>query len=136
MAMFGKREGGTGAVGDKVETIIGQETTIQGSIHSSGVLRIDGKVEGDIHHRGDLIIGETGEVTAKVIEARHVSIAGTVRSSVVTEGKLELVPSGRLYGDIKVAGLIIGEGAIFRGNSEMKSPDEKVQTVAASGRQR
>lgn len=123
--MFGKKDGRDGIAMEKIDTIIGKETEFKGVLNSSGVLRIDGKVEGEIHHKGDLIVGETGTVVATVIHARHISIAGQVKGNVEAEGKLELVTTGRLYGDIKVAGLIIGEGAVFRGNSEMKTGEEK-----------
>ena len=122
--MFGKRDGRDINM-EKIDTIVGKDTEFKGVLNASGVLRIDGKVEGEIHHRGDLIVGETGVVVASIIRARHISIAGQVKGNIEAEGKLELVASGRLYGDIKVAGLIIGEGAIFRGNSEMKVGDEK-----------
>ncbi len=122
--MLGKKDGRDISL-EKIDTIVGKETEFKGVLNSSGVLRIDGKVEGEIHHRGDLVVGETGVIVATIIQARHISIAGQVKGNVEAEGKLELVTTGRLYGDIKVAGLIIGEGAVFRGNSEMKTGDEK-----------
>ncbi|MHB8756612.1 MAG: bactofilin family protein [Bacillota bacterium] len=122
--MLGKKDGRDLNL-EKIDTIVGKDTEFKGVLNSAGVLRIDGKVEGEIHHRGDLVIGETGVIVATIIQARHISIAGQVKGNVEADGKLELVTSGRLYGDIKVAGLIIGEGAVFRGNSEMKTGDEK-----------
>ncbi len=107
---------------DKVDTIIGKGTEFKGTISSAGVVRIDGRVEGEILHRGDLIVGETGTVVAN-IKARHVTVAGEVRGNVEAEGKLEIVPTGRLFGDVKVAGLVIADGAVFRGASEMRAPE-------------
>lgn len=104
---------------DKIDTIVGKDTEFKGTITSTGVIRIDGRVDGEIHHKGDLIVGEGGVVAAH-IKARNVTIAGEVKGNVEAEGKLELVPAGKLYGDIKVESLIIGNGAIFRGLSEMK----------------
>jgi len=109
---------------DKIDTIIGKETEIKGTINSSGAIRIDGRVEGEIHHRGDLVVGEGGVVWAH-IKARNVTIAGEVKGNVEAEGRLEIVATGRLFGDIKVENLVIGDGAIFRGMSEMKTPDDK-----------
>lgn len=130
--MFKKVAGG-GPSYEKVDTIIGKGTEFKGTLSSSGVLRIDGRFEGEILHRGDLVIGETGLVTAN-IKARHVTIAGEVRGNVEAEGKLELVTSGRLFGDIKVAALVIGDGAVFRGASEMRQPEKQPQPAPAPRR--
>lgn len=128
--MLTKRDrGGAPAIEtDRIDTIIGKDTEFKGIINSSGVIRIDGRVEGEIHHKGDLVVGEGGVVAAHV-KARNITIAGEVKGNVEAEGKLELIPSGKLYGDIKVESLIIGNGAVFRGLSEMKG-DAKSETAA------
>lgn len=130
--MFKKGTGGGPSL-DKVDTIIGKGTEFKGTLSSSGVIRVDGRFEGEILHRGDLVVGETGFVTAN-IKARHVTIAGEVRGNVEAEGKLELITSGRLFGDIKVAALVIGDGAVFRGSSEMRQPEKVAAPTPAPRR--
>ncbi len=110
-------------VDGKVDTIIGKETEFKGTLTSNGLIRIDGKVEGEIIHKGDVAIGEAGNITAN-IKARNVTVAGTVSGNVEATGKLELLPSAKVYGDIAVGSLVIGEGAVFKGTSEMRSPDK------------
>ena len=105
---------------DKVDTIIGKDAVIKGKLVSSGVVRVDGTVEGEIEHNGDLVVGKSGTVAADKIKARHITVAGELRGTVEAEGKLEIVPGGRLYGDIEVAGLIVADGTIFQGTSRMK----------------
>lgn len=104
---------------DRVDTIIGKNTHIKGTITSTGVLRVDGKIEGQLVHRGDLIVGESGTIEA-TISVRHITIAGRVRGNVEAEGKIEIVSTGQLTGDVKSSGLIIADGAVFVGKSEMK----------------
>jgi len=104
---------------DRVNTLIGKETEFKGTIKSSGVLRIDGRLEGEVAHRGDLVVGETGSVTAN-IRARHVTVAGEIKGNVDAEGRLEILATGRLYGDIRVGHLVIADGAVFQGTSQMK----------------
>lgn len=108
---------------ERVETVIGRGTHFNGSLTAVGTLRIDGKVEGQIVHRGDVVIGETGVVEAS-IQARNVTIAGEVRGGIEAEGKLELVATGKLSGDIKAGALIISEGALFQGSSAMSRAGE------------
>jgi cytoskeletal protein CcmA (bactofilin family) len=107
----------------KLDTIVGRETEFKGVLTSSGIIRIDGRVEGEVIHKGDIAIGETGTVNAS-IKARNVTIAGTVTGNVDAAGRLELLPTARLFGDITVSALVISEGAVFRGGSEMKAQDK------------
>ncbi|HSW11152.1 MAG TPA: polymer-forming cytoskeletal protein [Bacillota bacterium] len=107
---------------DRVETVIGRGATVNGSLNGTGTLRVDGKVEGQVMHRGDVVVGETGLIEA-TIQARNITVAGEIRGSVEAEGKLELIATGKLTGDVKVAALIINEGAFFHGSCAMRSAE-------------
>lgn len=115
--MFGRKK--SEELSDQVETLIGHTTLIKGSISSSGALRIDGQVEGEVSTTADLIIGEAGKIKAAV-SAKNAVVAGAVTGNMEVDDKLELLPSARVVGDLKVGSLIIGEGAIFKGNCEMR----------------
>lgn len=133
--MFGSKKIRTSAIGE-IETIIGKDTQLKGSVKAQGTIRIDGEFEGDIDSEQDIIIGESGRVTAK-INARNVLISGILQGNVNAAGRLELMSSGKLYGDIKANALIIGEGAVFKGVSDMidtsgNKSTEKYQDGAAS----
>ena len=119
--MFGRKK--SEAFSDQVETLIGHTTTLKGSLTSSGALRIDGQFEGDIATTADLIIGEAGQVKA-TISAKNAMVAGVVTGNMDVNDKLELLPSAKVVGDLKVGTLIIGEGAVFKGNCEMRQPAE------------
>ena len=119
--MFGRKK--SEAFSEQVETLIGHTTTLKGSQTSSGALRIDGQFEGDIATTADLIIGEAGQVKA-TISAKNAMVAGIVTGNMDVNDKLELLPSAKVVGDLKVGTLIIGEGAVFKGNCEMRQPAE------------
>jgi len=121
--LFTARKDGAAQSDGRVDTIIGRETQFKGTLTSSGIIRVDGKIDGEIAHKGDVAIGETGEVTANV-KANNVTVAGTVNGNIEATGKLELLPTARVIGDINVAALVIGEGAVFKGSSEMKVPEK------------
>jgi cytoskeletal protein CcmA (bactofilin family) len=127
--MFGKKEVFT--TSEKVDTIIGRDTKFKGSLQASGTLRIDGYLEGDIVTQGDIFVGEGGVVKATV-KARNCTIAGEVHGDICTEQKLEIAPSGKIYGNIQTANLVIGEGAIFRGACEMRRGGSSTAEAAAS----
>ncbi|MEW6243809.1 MAG: polymer-forming cytoskeletal protein [Bacillota bacterium] len=124
--MFGRKEGKAVANPEKVETIVGKDAELRGTIISSSGVRIDGKVNGEIESSGDLVIGQGATVEASV-KARHVTVAGTLRGNVTAEGKLEITQTGKLFGDVKVGALVVIEGATFQGTSSMvrESPAEK-----------
>lgn len=126
--MFGKRnEPAPPAVNtDKVDTFIGKGTEFKGTLNATGVLRIDGKVEGEVNTTGDVVIGETGRVEAD-IKTRHVTTAGEVRGNISAEGKLEIISTGKIYGDIKVMHLVINDGAVFEGKCEMLKKSDEIK---------
>ncbi|HHV62985.1 MAG TPA: polymer-forming cytoskeletal protein [Firmicutes bacterium] len=105
-----------------IDTLVGKDTEFEGKLTASGTVRVDGRFRGEIDTTGDLIVGEGGMVAAGV-RAKNVVIAGHVEGNVEADGRLEIVPSGRLYGDVKVATLVIEDGAIFKGACEMTRLD-------------
>jgi len=107
---------------DKVSTFIGQGTEIKGDIKAKGGIRIDGRVNGQIDHEGDLVIGEEGVVEA-TIKTRNVTIAGEAHGNIEASGRVEIVSTGRLFGDITVNALVIHEGAVFDGNCQMRQAE-------------
>ena len=115
--MFSKKEKETVNIG-KVDTIIGKETNFQGNIKAHGTLRVDGKVEGEIDCQGDVVIGESGIVTAE-LKAKNLLVAGFIKGNVNVSGKLEIASSGKLEGDISTGSLIIDDGALFQGTCKM-----------------
>lgn len=124
--MFGKKAEPVNF--DKMDTIIGKETVFQGVISATGAIRIDGEFKGEIKVKGDLVIGESGKVEAAV-EARNVLIAGYLKGNILASGKVDLSPTAKLVGDIKVKNLIIEEGAFFKGNCLMENVKEETEKV-------
>ncbi|HHW01380.1 MAG TPA: polymer-forming cytoskeletal protein [Thermoanaerobacterales bacterium] len=118
--MFGKKTEGASLSMDKVDTILGSGTEFNGKIKAAGILRIEGKVEGEIESTGDVIITENGVVNAD-IKARHAVIAGTYSGNVWLEGKIEIRSTGKVIGDIKVASIVIEDGGLLEGKCEMQN---------------
>ncbi len=111
---------------EKMDTLIGKGTLCEGFINATGTVRIDGEFKGEIKTKGDLIIGEDGKAEAAV-NSRNVYIGGSLRGNIKAEGKVELMVTGKLNGDIIVGDLFIEEGAIFNGNCKMQNNNCKMQ---------
>lgn len=103
--------------GAKIETVIGPNCHVQGTIQSDGGIRIDGIFQGDIDTTGNVIIGESAKVIAE-IKANNVSVAGAVKGN-VTGNKVEVLETGRVWGDLTVNSLLLNEGAYLRGQTMM-----------------
>lgn len=104
----------------KIDTIIGPSSKLEGKINATGTIRIDGSYTGDIYTEGDVIIGETGFIDGNIFSI-NVSITGKVNGNVNCRGLLEILPSGRLIGDVEVKNISISDGAIFKGKCSMIS---------------
>jgi cytoskeletal protein CcmA (bactofilin family) len=115
-----------------MDTIVGKDTEIKGTVIASSGLRIDGKMEGEIHNKGDVVVGKGARVRAS-IKARHLTLAGDVEGNIDLSGKLEIESTGRLKGDIKVAALIIADGGFFDGSSKMAKELEDASHAVARG---
>lgn len=116
--MFGIKKG-SGVVTGDMNTIIGKDTVFKGTVTGKGTIRVDGQFEGELQTTGDLMVGDAAVITANV-KARNAVIGGTIHGNVEIAEKMELLSTAKIYGDIKVGVLIIGEGAVFKGACEMK----------------
>ncbi len=97
---------------------IGSGTFLEGLIETSGSLRVDGRVKGTIKSNDAVTIGSAGEVIGDVY-ARSAIIGGKVEGNVIVQEKLILESTSILNGNLRAGKLIIDEGALFNGKSEM-----------------
>ena len=115
--MFGKERTFVAFEG-KIENVLGPSASYQGHLKSKGNVRIDGYFDGSIETSGNVIVGEGAKVTADII-ANNVQVWGAVKGKIYATGRLEILPAGRVWGEIQVTSLLIDEGGLFRGTSVM-----------------
>ncbi len=110
------------SVGDsEVESLIGEQTTFEGTFACEGSMRVMGTVQGELQSKGTIYIEEKARVTARVTGAQ-VTIAGRVDGQIHCDGRVEIRPTGKVTGEIHAGALIMQEGAFFDGNSKMATP--------------
>lgn len=100
------------------DTVLGATSKLDGKLHSEGNVRLDGEFSGTLEIKGNVLVGETAKINAD-IEARNISIAGAVRGN-VTGNKVQLLRTGRIWGDITANALTTEEGAFIDGKITMK----------------
>lgn len=99
------------------ETILGASAVLEGTLSSSGNVRLDGTFTGTLDINGNVLVGETAQINAD-IEARNISIAGAVRGN-ISGNKVQLLRTGRIWGDISATALTTEEGAFIDGKITM-----------------
>jgi len=108
---------------DRIEAVIGPAASFTGHLKCDGSVRIDGLCEGTIETAGNVIIGEGAKVMADII-AENVSVSGAVKGSITARGRLEILPTGRVWADLTVTSFLIDEGGFFRGGIIMSGEPE------------
>jgi len=108
---------------DGVNSSIGENSYFTGKFLIHGSLRIDGKFEGKSLQVDQLTIGVTGRVKTN-ITAGSVIVEGTVIGNISAKGRVMLLPTAKILGDIRTPELIIQNGVVLDGRC-LISPDSK-----------
>jgi cytoskeletal protein CcmA (bactofilin family) len=106
-------------VAERVDSVLGSGVAWQGKLSGTGGIRIDGAFDGEIGLRGLVVIGEQGRVTSEHIRAATVIVAGSVKGD-ITAGRVEILRTGRVWGDVVTASFSTEEGAFLRGKITME----------------
>ncbi|MBX3066744.1 MAG: polymer-forming cytoskeletal protein [Anaerolineae bacterium] len=112
------------------ETILGSNSVFKGELRSKANVRIDGAFEGNIDLEGNIMVGETAKIVAD-IHARNMRIAGAVRGN-ISGNKVELLRTGRVWGDISATAITTEDGAFIDGKITMIGHPANKQGFAGS----
>jgi cytoskeletal protein CcmA (bactofilin family) len=102
----------------EISTLIGDGFMLNGELTGKSVVRIDGKVTGNVKTEGGVILGEKGIIVGD-IETTSAIIYGTINGN-IKANQLEIKKTGKVNGDIKTETLEIEFGAQYNGKLEMK----------------
>jgi cytoskeletal protein CcmA (bactofilin family) len=114
-------------------SVIDNQLSISGDIHTEGTIRIDGRIEGTLHRADTLIVGSGGTVVGN-IEAREVVIGGTIYGSLSVNGRVEVQASATIQGDIHAAAVMLEEGGTVRGHLVIAAKGSEAELVAPERR--
>ena len=102
------------ATGDTASNVIGENSFFSGSFIVNGSLRIDGCFEGKNLQAEQLYIGHTGKIKTN-ISASSIIVEGLIIGNINASNRVLLMPTAKVYGDIKTPELIIQNGVILEG---------------------
>jgi cytoskeletal protein CcmA (bactofilin family) len=99
-------------------SVIANGMRIVGDIESSGVVKIDGRIEGSVTHARQVLLGRGATVKGNVA-ADEVVIGGVVDGGIRASERLELQATAVVNGDIETKSIVVLEGARINGAVRM-----------------
>ena len=103
---------------NRIDSLIGAGTRIEGTVIFSGGLRVDGEVKGDVRaaegESGTLVVSEQARIEGE-IHVAHLVVNGTVVGPLHATELIELQPRSRVSGDVHYTSLEMHLGAIVEG---------------------
>lgn len=99
-------------------TLLGKTTRVIGEVSSEEDLIVDGELEGKLRLGNRLTIGPGSKVTAD-IKAKEVEVFGSLKGNVEAKERIAIHAGATIVGDIKTAGIVIDDGAYFKGGIDI-----------------
>ena len=133
MSMFGKDAPprpvvrGTPAV-EVPLSIIASGMRIVGDVETSGVVKVDGKIDGSVRGARQVLLGRGASIHGAIL-ADEVVIGGFVDGGIVAAERLELQGTAVINGDIETRSIVVLEGARINGSVRMN------ESLASGGEQ-
>ncbi len=103
---------------NRIDTLIGAETKLEGDIQFVGGLRVDGYIRGNVSESSSsctLVLSESGHIEG-AINVSHIVINGKVTGPVQANEYVELQTKARVIGDVHYKALEMHTGAVIEGN--------------------
>jgi cytoskeletal protein CcmA (bactofilin family) len=119
---------------NRIDSLIGAGTRIEGNVKFSGGLRVDGEVVGNVTAVSDqpstLVVSEQARIEGE-ISVSHLVVNGEISGPVHVGEFLELQSRSRVKGDVHYNSLemhlgAVVEGRLMHGSSEAKSVELKL----------
>ena len=108
----------TSFAGDDNITLLAKGVVLKGEIHVEGTVRIDGRLDGEIQTKGQVIIGEDGLVHGTITCGTLVS-SGRIKAKVTANERVQLLKTATLIGEVLTPVLTMEEGAKLQGTTDM-----------------
>ncbi len=122
--------------GDRVDTLIGQQTELRGDISFSGGLHVDGKIQGNVTAEGNdrtvLVLSEKGTIEGEV-RVPCLVINGLVIGDLYASESIELAPKARITGNVYYNRIEIAMGAEVNGSLVHMEDESRPDLVEAGG---
>jgi cytoskeletal protein CcmA (bactofilin family) len=128
MTMVDTKPTNGGGAWQDVRVSLGPDAEVTGKLSFAIPTRIEGKLKGEVRATDLLVIGPQAIVHASV-HAEKLVVLGEVRGEVRGQARVEICAGGKLVGDVDTKCLVVHEGALFEGRSNMGGSGEAAKAV-------
>ena len=101
-------------------SVFGPTLRFKGELKAQEDIKIEGRIEGSIHHQQKVVVGNKGEVVATV-NAQSIDVDGKVQGDIVAKKSIKVSQSAVVRGNLRAPSVSINEGANFNGGVTMES---------------
>ena len=108
--------------------VIGKGTVLEGNIETSGNIRIEGKIIGNLKSKSKVALGNSSMVDGNV-SAQNADVEGTVKGKVEIADMLVLKATATVHGDIATGKLVVEPGAVFNGTCKMGAAVKDIKSA-------
>lgn len=99
-------------------TLLAKGVELRGEIKVEGTVRIDGRLEGEVQTKGEIIVGEDGMVQGTIFAGSLIS-SGRIKATVTATERVQLLKTAILIGEVHCPVMSMEDGAKFQGVSDM-----------------
>jgi cytoskeletal protein CcmA (bactofilin family) len=100
-------------------SVFGPTLRFKGELKAQEDIKIEGRIEGTIHHQQRVIVGAKGEVVATV-NAASIDVDGKVQGDMSARKSVKVSQTAVVRGNIRAPSVSITEGANFNGGVTME----------------
>lgn len=109
---------------DKIESIIGGQSEVTGDLNVKGTLQVDGYVNGQV--KADCVVLTESSRIKGDITANKIIVSGRVEGNLKAEEAIEIMPKGKVIGDVITNKISVAQGGELNGNVVMSERDSKI----------
>lgn len=95
-------------------SIIGAGMTVRGDLESTGVVKVEGTVEGNVRAASQVLVAKGGAVEGD-IDTTEAVVGGTVSGAVRARDRVEIQSGASVHGDITTRRIAVAEGGTLNG---------------------
>ena len=115
-------------------SVFGPTLRFKGELKAQEDIKIEGRIEGTIHHQQRIVVGQKGEVVASV-NAAQIDVDGKVVGDMSAKKSIKVNQSAIVRGNLRAPSVSITEGANFNGGVTMEpnaGPNSQGSTPGAA----
>jgi cytoskeletal protein CcmA (bactofilin family) len=105
------------------QSVLARGVRIHGTVHTEGVVRIEGTVDGDVRAGGQVLVAPGGFIEGDVV-TRHAVVGGEVRGQILAENLVEIRSGGAICGNVVTPRIAVEEGGTVNGMLRTAQPPD------------